>query len=175
MACNCETYSCLDVDFDPCSDGVELPLVADETGTWTVLIEFNGTWVRLSIEVEDGENIVIPNVLNEFYVHTIRLLNTEKELFNDVCYKLRTQTVSGLQIALPTPSTGGKETQPALYFTTNPATTNYQSNLLIGAEIISVELEGLPFILYTFDAITGTINTAPLLPDGGTLQVIYKK
>jgi hypothetical protein len=92
MACNCIEYQCLDLDHDPCSNNVTLPLNADETGSWTLLIEFNGTWIRLNIDVTDGEPIVIPNVLNEHYVHTIRLLDTDKELFNNTCYKLITKT-----------------------------------------------------------------------------------
>jgi hypothetical protein len=90
MSCNCLTYQCLSIDYDPCSNGVQLPINADETGNWLVLIEFNGTWIRLSLEVTEGEPIVIPNVLNGRYVHTIRLLNSDKELFNDTCYKLET-------------------------------------------------------------------------------------
>jgi hypothetical protein len=91
MACNCIEYQCIDVDHDPCNNNISLPLDADETGTWAVQIEFNGTWIRLNIEVTEGEAIVIPNVLNEHYVHTIRLLNSGKELFNDTCYKLMTK------------------------------------------------------------------------------------
>lgn len=88
MACNCIEYQCLDIDYDLCDNDITLPLNADETGLWTLLIEFNGTWIKLSIEVVEGEPIVIPNVLNEHYVHTVRLLNSSKELFNDTCYKL---------------------------------------------------------------------------------------
>ena len=94
MACNCLEYQCLSIDYNPCSNGVELPLNADETGMWVVQIEFNGTWIRLNVEVTDDEPIVIPNVLNEHYTHTIRLLNTTKELFNDICYKLVTGTAN---------------------------------------------------------------------------------
>jgi hypothetical protein len=175
MACNCEIFECLSVDYNPCDNGIELPLNADETGDWVLLIEFNGTWIRLVVEVENGEPIVIQNVLNENYVHTIRLLNTEKELFNDTCYKLITKVVDGTGIVAPGGSGSEMEVQPALDFTTGPATTQYQSDLLIGAVIISVELEGLPYTNYTFDDETGIITTPLLLPDGGTLRVIYKK
>jgi hypothetical protein len=89
MPCRCPEYVCLTVSYDACSSGVELPVVADETGLWSVEIEFNGTWIRLSVAVSIGEPIVIPNVLNEHYVHTIRILNSEKQLFNDRCYKLQ--------------------------------------------------------------------------------------
>ena len=92
MACNCVEYQCLGIDYDPCSNNVVLPINANETGLWTLLIEFNGTWIRLSLEVTDGQPIVIPNVLNEHYVHPIRILNTDKELFNNTCFKLTTKT-----------------------------------------------------------------------------------
>jgi hypothetical protein len=94
MACNCLEYQCLNIDYDPCSNGVELPLNADETATWIVQIEFNGTWILLNIEVTNGDPIVIPNVLNEHYTHTIRLLKANKTLFNDTCYKLVTGTTN---------------------------------------------------------------------------------
>ena len=91
MSCNCIEYQCLDVDYDVCSSNITLPLNADETGTWVVQVEFNGQRIRLNIEVTYGQPIVIPNILNEGYVHTIRLLNTDKELFNNTCYKLDTK------------------------------------------------------------------------------------
>lgn len=174
MACNCSVYQCLNVDYDPCSNGVELPLQSTETGTWVVLIEFNGTWIRLNVEVTEDENIVIPNVLNEHYTHTIRLLTIDKDLFNDICYKIVTNTTSGLDIPLPSPGgDSGGGVQPVLYFTTYPGQSTYQSDLLIGATIIMVELEGAPYTNYTFNSETGEIVTPLFLPEGGTLSVLY--
>ena len=91
MGCKCEQYECLSVDREACSNDIMLPIQADETGSWKVQIEFNGTWIRLNTEVSQGEPISIPNVLNEFYVHTIRLLRSDGSLFNDTCYKLITK------------------------------------------------------------------------------------
>ncbi len=98
MNCNCLAYQCLNIDYNECDNDISLPLNADETGTWVVQIEFGGTWVRLNIEVTEGEPIVIPNILNERYIHTIRLLDTTKGLFNDTCYKLQTKITNPITV-----------------------------------------------------------------------------
>lgn len=79
-------------EYDPCSNDLVLPLKANATGKWKLHVEFNGSWIRLSIDVDLDHEIVIPNILNEDYVHTIQLLNENGELFNDTEYKLITHT-----------------------------------------------------------------------------------
>lgn len=176
MACGCDIYQCLEVDYNPCDNDIILPIVANETGDWVVLIEFNGTWIRLSISVTDGEPIAIQNVLNECYVHTIRLLNTEKELFNDTCYKAITKVVSPSQIPAINPNTP-KETF-ALSFSTQDGVTEYQDARLIGSEILLLELEGIPQATpayYTFDTLTGTITIVAPVMGGQQIYTQYKK
>lgn len=183
MSCNCITYQCLSVDHNPCSNGVQLPINADETGNWSVLIEFNGTWIRLSLEVTEGEPIVIPNVLNERYTHTIRLLNSNKELFNGTCYKLMTgQGTNGDLIPLPQ---GGnddgnnacKETY-RMDFITAGTDTLYTFSPLIGAELLDVTLETINLDIDTqlaFNANLGTINFLTPVSDGQKGFILYKK
>lgn len=175
MACNCIEYECIDIDYDPCSSGVLTPLIADKTGVWVQLLEFNGTWVRLIIEVTDGEPIVLANILNEHYRHTLRLLREDKSVFGDKCYILTTQVVDGSGIPLPTPQPSGGVQDP-IYFDILTGQSDYQFNELIGAEILLFQIESvtIPPDGYTFDPLTGTITIdQPFTDQQG--YILYKK
>ena len=78
MECNCSTIynaGCFKI-----CDGIELPVESDYTGTATVVTEFNGNIVKLSIEVTEGEPIVIPaNELNANYVFNLAIYDEENE------------------------------------------------------------------------------------------------
>lgn len=103
MACICEEYISLCVFLDPCNEGVELDITADETGTWTGQIEFNGTWISFEIDVVEDEKIIIgTHLLNENYIHEFRLYDVEGNLF--ACYKLQTMYTKGATNAIPIPS-----------------------------------------------------------------------
>lgn len=97
MACDCTTYACLEVvqNFDDCPGTVELDLAANATGVWTFLYEFNGKWKGGSIDVTNGENIELPWVFNENYIHQIKIYDADGDLFNDTCYKLDTSKIAG--------------------------------------------------------------------------------
>lgn len=85
MSCDCTTHICLEPYYNVCSEGVELDVVADETGTWTARIEFNGLWQQFTFGVEMGEKVVIPaSYLNGFYKHDARIYNVAGELVD--CY-----------------------------------------------------------------------------------------
>lgn len=86
MPCECENTECLEVVIDRCEEDITLPLLADETETWRVVIEFNGISISNYVEVTDGESIVIPNNLNENYRHTLKIYDADDNLFNDTCY-----------------------------------------------------------------------------------------
>lgn len=183
MSCNCSTYQCLGIDYNPCSNGVQLPINADETGNWSVLIEFNGTWIRLSLEVTEGEPIILPNVLNERYVHTIRLLNSDKELFNDTCYKLVTGHGTNGDI-IPLPQGGSnddssdcKETY-RMDFITISTDTLLSFSSLIGAELLDVTLETINLDIdtqLTFNTNLGTISFLIPVSGGQKGFILYKK
>lgn len=174
MSCNCETYQCLSVDYNPCSNGVELPINADETADWRVLIEFNGTWITLSIEVTDGEPIIIPNVLNERYVHTIRLLNSDKELFNDTCYKLITGNINSGQL---TPSGTGaavKETYRLDITITDDTSQSFPA--LISGSLLEVYVEGIDIgANATLNTNTGIVTWNYAVGIDQTGYILYKK
>lgn len=97
MACDCETYVCLSTvpDFSDCPDTIELVLEATETATWIWEWEFNGKWFGGYIDVTNGENIELPFVFNENYIHQIKFTKADGTLFNDTCYKLDTSTIAG--------------------------------------------------------------------------------
>ncbi len=183
MSCNCLTYQCLGIDFNPCSNGVQLPIIADETGSWSVLVEFNGTWIRLSLEVTEGEPIVLPNVLNERYVHTIRLLNSDRELFNDTCYKLMTGNGTNGDL-IPLPQGGNNDDNNdcretyRMDFTTVGTDTLFTFSSLIGAELLDVTLETINLDIdtqLTFNTDLGAINFLIPVSNGQKGFILYKK
>lgn len=89
MPCECTIYECLNVLSSNC-DEIVLDLVADETGIWTMRYEFDEFWFQRDIDVTSGDPILIPNVFNEKYKHTIEFYDVEGEKFNDTCYTLDT-------------------------------------------------------------------------------------
>lgn len=102
MSCLCEPNDIICVPVNPCNAGTTIDLAADETGTWTGQIEFNGTWISFEIDVVEDEKIIIgTHLLNENYVHEFRLYNVENDLFG--CYKLQTMYTKGTANAIPIP------------------------------------------------------------------------
>jgi len=94
MACGCENTTCIEVKFNPCSIGAELPLVASETGDITGEIEFNGVWTTFSVGVLEGENIVIlTSLLNEYYTHLLKMYNEAGALINNTCYTVKSRAM----------------------------------------------------------------------------------
>lgn len=105
MSCKCETYTCVSVvpNYEDCLETIELDLAASNTGVYQWEWEFNGKWFGGTVNVTDGENIELPWVFNEFYVHAIRLLYNG-DLVGDTCYLLDTSSIAG---SFTTPSGGG--------------------------------------------------------------------
>lgn len=96
MACGCTTTTCMGLKFDPCSQGAALPVYATYTGDVRGEIEFNGLWTEFSVGVTDTEAIVIPtSVLNEYYVHTLKLYDEAGDLINDTCYAVNAKAMRG--------------------------------------------------------------------------------
>lgn len=97
MACNCTIYACLDVvqQYTGCPSVLTLRLPATETTTWPWEFEFNGRWFGGTVDVTTGQNIVLPWVFNEHYIHLIKFYQADGDLFNDTCYKLDTSKVAG--------------------------------------------------------------------------------
>lgn len=87
MPCTCENNECIDVFLDPCACIINTGLVADGSGTWKMVYDFNGTPVRTDIDVANGLPISVPNVFNENYKTTVRFYKPDNTIFNDTCYK----------------------------------------------------------------------------------------
>lgn len=95
MSCDCETYTRICVLVNPCNTATPLGITANATGTWTAVLEFNGVNRQFSFEADEDEEISVPTlVLNENYVHKLKLYNP-----NDIltCYKVSTSL--GLSVA----------------------------------------------------------------------------
>lgn len=94
--CDCTTYECLEVvqDYSECPEVVTIKLEATATETLKWQYEFNGSWKGGTLDVTQGENIVLPWVFNESYVHEIKFYSDDV-LLNDTCYKLDTSKISG--------------------------------------------------------------------------------
>lgn len=107
MPCNCETYTCLNVvqEYNNCPTVLELQLEATQTATYSWEYEFNGRWFGGTVDVTNGENISLPFVFNEDYIHVIKLYYNN-ELVNDTCYKLDTSKIAGSYTASSTSGRG---------------------------------------------------------------------
>jgi hypothetical protein len=104
MSCDCLEYICLDVIYNPCSEGAELAIEATETGTWSADLYFNGVPTQFSFGVTQGENIVIPTeFLNEYYTHEFRLYNGAGTLL--ACYQLKARYSNNAGEFTPIPPT----------------------------------------------------------------------
>jgi hypothetical protein len=107
MSCNCTHIECFDVKYNPCSEGAQVNLTADESGNWIGNIEFNGMWSGFEFGVVDGEKIVIPTLLlNESYNHELKLYNTAGALVNDTCYYIKARAMGNNNIYPVIPVSG---------------------------------------------------------------------
>lgn len=105
MACDCTTYICQEVWLNPCTVGTDIGIEATETGVWTARLGFNGVWRAFGVSVEDGEDIaILTRLLNENYVHELRLYKLDGSLYN--CYHLKTLPTYNVDDAtIPSPVT----------------------------------------------------------------------
>lgn len=112
MACNCTNYACLEVvrDFTNCPTMLTIVLASPITGSLEWEFEFNNSWKGGTIDVTEGENIVLPWVFNEQYIHLIKFYNGDTPL-NDTCYKLDTSKISGSYVS------AGSSTEATNYLT----------------------------------------------------------
>lgn len=126
MSCECETYIVKCIPTNPCTAGTLLDILADETGTWTGRLEFNGAWKFFGLEVEDGIEIsILTTLLNENYVHELKLYKEDGSLFN--CYKLHTQYTANVANAPVPPVAAGQWDWVCLTANGNTLTSAYLS------------------------------------------------
>lgn len=119
MSCNCPSYQCIELPLAGCEATVTLrEIVADETATWRMELEFGASVYRASIGVQDGQPVTLPNRFNEQYTHILRLYKASGSLFNATCYQVTTLTYI-------TPNEGDNlmDVQTGLIATTTPLIT----------------------------------------------------
>lgn len=91
MSCNnCQITICKTIYVHPCDSGIDTGIVLDETGDFVVYVSFGQSVQRYSIQVVEGEPIILHNVLNAPFVHTVTVYDMSGTLMNDTCYKLNT-------------------------------------------------------------------------------------
>ncbi|MCB9047167.1 MAG: hypothetical protein H6550_13625 [Chitinophagales bacterium] len=73
-----------------CSIAVILPVTATDTGTWAFMTTFNGAYQYIQFTATQGENIVVPAVLNEDYNYTFKLYKPDNTILNDTNYCAKT-------------------------------------------------------------------------------------
>ncbi len=130
MNCECTgTPICLEAWVNVCNVGTLIGLEATQTGTWTMRLEFNGAWTYFGVEVEEGEEIaILTSLLNENYVHQLRVYNVTGGLVG--CYKLKTYYSASASGAPVPPVAAGSWDWHTETFTvsgTDTITSNYFS------------------------------------------------
>jgi len=105
MACDCAITTCLRVFVSPCDTGIDLKLTAPDAGDYTFLLGFNGVYSSFTLTLDAGEDIIIPNVVNENYRHELQIITPSGDLLNNVCYELKISMTLGAGNGLtPSPS-----------------------------------------------------------------------
>lgn len=154
MACTecLGTPVCLEAYVNPCSTGTYIGLVATETGTWTMRLEFNGVWKYFGVEVVEGEEIaILTSLLNEKYVHQLKVYNTANELVD--CYKLKTHISFNSTNAPVPPVADGAWDWETVIVTTDTMTVT--SDYFTGDLSPEIWIDGNP-VNVSMNGITGT-------------------
>lgn len=175
-----------------CSNYIQLPIRATETGVWTLIIEFDNQLFRKAIDVANNEFIVVQrDVFNENFVHRLWIYKTNGTLFNDGnCYHITTEFVLGSPQSgeiLPPDPEPYKETF-ILPRVTLDQTGTFQSDELIGqgVEIVFAILEVNPLNVeddpdgqftkdISLDVVTGQVQVLAPFQSGQYLYINYKK
>lgn len=168
MGCVCESYQCLTIRYNPCSEGAQLDIESTETGIWSAQVEFNGVWFDQQFEVTDGEKIIVNNIFNPNYIHEVRIFNVAEELVG--CYKADTIMTTN---ATYNPSMAGDVQPYSIVFMQAGDVTSYQNDDLIGATILDITIDSINQTAYAFDSTTGTITIN--IFDNQSVFILYKK
>ncbi len=195
MNCNCENITCIKAYVNPCSEGVELPLVAAATDNYSFQIEFNGVTRIFSVAVVEGDKIIIPTeFVNENYSHLMEIFNSDGDLVNDTCYTLVTKISPDAGSFTPIPPGDMPQTYVQMVTMGDPAPINdvfgdavnvdngneIQFDALIGASLFSVEQVTNTLApedgsgVDDFDDATGTITLSSSYTNT-YFKIIYKK
>lgn len=91
QTCNSIVPVCIYVS--ACDTGIDTTLTSNFTGYVDTFIEFNGTWNKISLSLTAGSGIILPNVLNGNYTHTVKFIKPDGTLLNGTCYAFDTHTI----------------------------------------------------------------------------------
>lgn len=161
-------------------EGIALPLIADSTGAWEFITNFNGAYQYVQFNATAGDKIVVPVKLNEYYTYSFKLYKPDTSLYNNAAYQVRT-----IPILPGVEYTGGigeatiKAGKLQFYALANQQTYNHDS--LIYAKQIAVFVEGV--ILqegtaideYQVDLVSGTITFNTTLTASQKISILYIK
>lgn len=171
MACDCTIYECLEtvINLADCPDEIELVLEADETGVWIFSYEFNGRWFGGSIDVVDEENITVPFVFNEHYIHLIKFFKADGSLLNDTCYKLDTSKIVGNY-------TTATVTEENIFNVTVSAGNTFTSSKINGRAVMIVDdgQQAYNNTTFTQSGNTGTMTNGAVFYEGQIITLIMK-
>lgn len=108
MSCNnCTSYECISIGIAGCNKWVELPLIADGSGTWSIELQMAGGFLNRAFVAVEGEKIVLPTIIfNEHATHIARIFRIDGSQFLDTgtCYKIITHPVSNVTEPEPPPT-----------------------------------------------------------------------
>lgn len=161
-------------------EGIVLPLVADTTGAWEFITNFNGAYQYVQFNATAGNKIVVPARLNEYYTYSFKLFKPDTSLLNNVNYSMHT-----IPILPGVEYTGGfgSATIKAgkLQFYATEGQLVYSNDALIYAKQIAVFLEGA--ILqegeaideYIIDLPSGTLTFNSPLLQTQKITILYIK
>lgn len=161
-------------------EGIALPLVADTTGAWEFITNFNGAYQYVQFNANAGNKLIVPAKLNEYYTYSFKLYKPDTSLFNDTTYHLHTIPIlPGVEYTGGIGSATVKAGKIQFYATANQH--QYSNDALIYAKQVAVFLEGI--ILqegpendeYTIDLSLGTISFNTPLSQTQKITILYIK
>ncbi len=106
MACNCTgtVNTCIRAYVNICSTGIDLGLEAPVSGDYLILVEGMLSAKKYVLTIAEGDNIIIPNTINNSYTYKLQIFQPDGDLLNDTCYTLRTMVTLGSDVpVIPTP------------------------------------------------------------------------
>lgn len=92
MACNCigTEQECIRLGINPCDTAIPLGIIVSLSGEYVVTIFGGLAGKRFAFSLESGDEIVLPNEINNNFVYQMQITDPNGDLFNDTCYTLRT-------------------------------------------------------------------------------------
>lgn len=110
MSCDCTNYECRTLYVNPCDTGIDTGISVAVSGDYTIRIDFNGSVQSLELALTAGESIILGNILNLNYTHTLTIFDSDGNIVGNTCYRLTTKYSFAVSNNLtPTPDTGAKK------------------------------------------------------------------